>query len=293
MQQTTNISKKNKIKKGNWIADSFIWLFLLFVLLIAVFPLLYAFFGSFKSSMEFAVGGARLLPTQWQFVNYANAWEQANFARYTLNSIFVTAFSVLGTLVLSTMAGYVFARGQFPGKGFIMGLFLATMFLSAGTITIYPIFTIAKALKLQSSLWGLIMVYVMSINVTNVYLVMGYVKSISWEIDEAATIDGCGFFKIYWRIIMPLCMPIIATLALLTFKGIWNDYLIPLVFTMSKPHMRTLTIGVVALQSTSQGAAAYDLILAGTVISLLPIVVVFIFTNRYFISGVTMGAVKG
>ena len=105
-----------------------------------------------------------------------------------------------------------------------MSMFLATMFLATGAITIFPIFSLSKTLHLNTSLWGLIVIYVFSINVANIYLVMGYVKGLPKELDEAARIDGCGFFGTFVRVILPLCKPILATVALLTFKTVWNDY---------------------------------------------------------------------
>ncbi|MDK2991773.1 MAG: hypothetical protein PWP48_1006 [Clostridiales bacterium] len=269
-----------------------LYAFLIIVLIIALFPIVYAIFGSFKPNAEFVAGGSRLLPKEWRFENFKEAWELANFARYTWNSVFVTAISVVGILFLNSMAGYVFDRADFPGKKLLLGSFLATMFISTGSITLYPILQVTKLIGANKSLWGLIIVYVFGVNVTNVYLFMGYVRSLPKELDEAATIDGCGFFGIYWRIIIPLSKPILATIALLTFKATWNDYMMPLVFTMSNEKIRTLTVGVVALQNTKDGAAAWNIMLAGTTISLIPIILVYIFTNQYFISGITAGAIK-
>lgn len=270
-----------------------IYAILLFILIFALFPILYAIFGAFKPNAEFVAGGARLLPKQWRFENFKEAWALADFATYTWNSIYVSIISVIGVVLISSMTGYVFERANFPGKKFLLACFLATMFVSTGSITLYPTLQVAKFLGVNKSLWGLIIVYVLGINVANIYLMMGSVRSIPRELDEAAVIDGCGFFSIYWRIIMPLSKPILATLALLTFKGTWNDYMLPLVFTMSSQKMRTLTVGVVALQNTKNGAAAWNVMLAGSAISLIPIIVVYVFASRYFIAGITAGAVKG
>jgi multiple sugar transport system permease protein len=271
----------------------FSYIFLIAFCLASLFPIFYAIMGSFKSNMDFMTGVGGLIPKTWHPGNYEKAWNAANFARYSFNSIYVTMCAIIGCTILTSMAGYVFARGDFPGRKFIMSMFLATMFLATGAITIYPIFSLSKSLHLNTSLWGLIIIYVFSINVANIYLVMGYVKGLPKEMDEAARIDGCGFFSTYLRVILPLCKPILATVALLTFKIAWNDYLMPMVFTLSNEELKTLTVGVVSLKSSGGGAGAYDMMLAGTAISLVPMIVFYSFTSNFFVSGITAGAVKG
>lgn len=260
---------------------------------VSLFPIVYAIMGSFKSNMDFLTGVGGLIPTSWHPENYVKAWETANFARYTFNSVFVTLLAIVGAVFLTSSAGYVLARGNFPGKNLILSLFLATMFLATGAITIFPVFTLAKNLHLNTSLWGLVILYVFSINISNIYLVMGYVKGLPKELDEAAQIDGCGFFRTFLQVILPLCKPILATVALLTFKNVWNDYLMPMVFTLSNDELKTLTVGVVSLKSSGGGAGAYDMMLAGTAISLVPMIIFYSFTSKFFVKGITAGAVKG
>ncbi len=266
--------------------------FLLVISVIAGFPVIYSIFGSFKPNVEFILGGARLLPREWRFENYAEAWELANFAQYTWNSLYVTIPTVILSLFFVSMAGYVFSRFRFPGRTIMLGTLLATMFLATGTVTLYPIYRVARTLGIHQSLWGLIVVYIFSTNAAFIYLIMGYLAGIPKEMDQAATIDGCSKFGIYWRIILPLSKPILATLGLLAFRAAWNDFMLPLVFTMARPAMRTLTVGVIALRDTRDGAAAWNLMLAGTTISLVPIVVIYLITNKYFIRGITAGSVK-
>ncbi len=269
------------------------YIFLILCCLISLFPIFYAIMGSFKSNMDFITGVGGVIPATWHPENYVKAWATANFARYSFNSIYVTLCAIAGAVILTSMAGYVFARGNFPGKKLLMSMFLATMFLATGAITIFPIFSLSKTLHLNTSLWGLIVIYVFSINVANIYLVMGYVKGLPKELDEAARIDGCGFFGTFVRVILPLCKPILATVALLTFKTVWNDYLMPMVFTLSNDELKTLTVGVVSLKSSGGGAGAYDMMLAGTAISLIPMIIFYSFTSKFFVSGITAGAVKG
>lgn len=278
---------------GTRVFNGVSYLILIGVCIVSLFPVIYVILGSFKTNMEFLTAAGKLFPQSWNLTNYVNAWETANFARYSLNSVIVTLCAIAGAVMLTSMAGYVFARGNFPGRKLIMGMFLGAMFLATGAITIYPIFSIAKGLHLNTSLWGLIVIYIFTIDVSQVYLVMGYIKGLPKELDEAARIDGCGFFQTFMKVILPLCKPILATVALLTFKTVWNDYLKPMVFTLSNENMKTLTVGVVSLKSSGGGAGAYDIMLAGTAISLIPIILFYCFTSRFFVSGITAGAVKG
>lgn len=278
---------------GRGVLRAALYLVLAAIALFAVFPIVYAFAGSFKPNMEFVLGGPRLLPQTWRPQNYVDAWKLANFARYTWNSVFVTTFVVMGSLLVSSLGGYALARYEFPGKRIVTVALVATLFYAGGTITIYPLFRIVKFLHVHRGLWGLILVQVLSIDVAKIFLFMGYMRGIPREIDEAAIIDGCSLFRIYWRILMPLSVPIIATIVLLAFKESWNSYLLPLVFTMSNPNLRTLTVGVVSLRYTQDASAAWNIMLAGTAISLVPIIVIYAGANRFFIRGITAGSVKG
>ena len=279
-------------KNTGIIAKILIYTLLLFWVLVVGFPLLYTFTGSFKSTVEFLAGGGSLLPKKWMWQNYVMAWKNARFGIYTYNSIVIALFSVAGVIVTTSLTGYSLARSNFRGKKILLGAFAATLFIS-GAMTLFPIFKLCRDLKLINSLWGLIIAQVAVSQPIYCILVMGYVKGIPREIDESAKLDGCSFFRIYFSIILPIIKPIIATVAILQFRDAWNSFMMPLAFTLSKPRLRTLTVGVVQLKDEGEGISAWNLMIAGTVISLLPIMVVYLFMNRYFISGITEGSVKG
>lgn len=264
---------------------------ILFSILVA-FPIIYTVLSSFKSNMEIMAGGT-IWPEEFVLDNYRQAWKLANFKQYTWNSIYMCFFSVIGVVITSTFAGYVFARGNFIGKKAIFAIFTAMMFISFGSATLYPLLRVAKFLHINKNLWGVILITIFGVNITNIYLIRGYVLSLPYEIEEAAIIDGCSFFMVFVKIIAPLLKPIIATVAILAFKQSWNEYLMPMVFTLSNPNSRPLTVGIVSLKSTGEAAASWNLMMAGTTLSLIPILVVFLFFNRYFISGLSSGAVKG
>lgn len=281
---------------GKWrkhLSNGIVYALLIATVILIGFPLFYAFVGSFKSNAEIFVSGSRVLPEKIIFDNYVQAWQIANFSKYTINSVFIAFFSVIGNIITVTITGYVFDRGSFPGKKLVEAMVISSMFVSLGSLTLYPVYTIAKWMHLNKSLWGIIIIRVFGLNVTSVLVARSFIKNIPSALDEAATLDGCSFFSIFYRIIFPLCKPLIATIAILEFRAAWNDYLLPMVFTMTSPDRMPLSVGIVALKNNGEAAASWNLMLAGTVISLIPMVTIYIAFNRYFIEGLTAGAVKG
>lgn len=288
--------KENKMHSKSMrasVSKTVMYLIIGFVLVFTMFPLIYTFFGSFKSNAELLTNAHKVLPEQFQTSNYVKAWNSANFAQYTWNSLAMALPIVVGTIFSITIAAYVFERGVFPGKKILFLIITSSMFISLGSLTLYPLFRIAKLFGINKSLWGVVIIRVLGINVTNLYVAKSYMSSISREIDDAAKIDGCSFFSIFTKIIFPLCKPLIATLGILEFRFAWNDYLLPMVFTMSNKARMPLVVGIIGLKASEEAASSWTLMLAGTTISLIPIILVYIFFNRLFIDGLTSGAVKG
>ena len=271
--------------------------------LITLLPLAYTVSASFKPNTEIMSGGAHLIPKNFTLDNYVTAWtaessgggnrNRATFAHYTLNSIIVSIITMIGSVLLTSMAAYCFQRGHFPGRVQLYYVFLATMFIAAGSVTLFPIVRLAVKLKINNLL-GVSIVQIFTSSAANLFLTIGYLKTISRELDDSAKIDGCSFFHTYRSIILPLSKPILATVALISFRYAWNDYLLPLVMTMGKPHTYPLVVGIVQLKNFGgEGAAQYNLLMAGTMFSIMPMILIFIFMNRYFIFGITQGAIKG
>jgi multiple sugar transport system permease protein len=260
---------------------------------LTVYPVLYVIFGAFKENGELLVGGTRLFPKVWIVANFIQAWEEADFATYTINSIYLSFGIMFLSLLISSMAGYVFARKSFRGKELIYGLFIAFMFINVGSITLRPLFELAIKLKVNTSLSSVMLISAGAGQATYIFLVRGYMNSVPLEMDEAAKIDGCGFFQTFYRVILPVLKPIMATIALLSFRGGWNEYILPLVFTMTNKTKRPLTVGVTMLKNSGDGAAAWNIMFAGATIAIVPILIIYIATSKYFIKGLTAGAVKG
>lgn len=278
---------------GTKIARALIWVFLLFIAVITIFPVLYVVFGSFKENKELLVGGANIFPSVWVIQNYIDAWQQANFARYTMNSLYISLGVMVLSLINATMAGYVFSRRKSKFKSILYSIFIAFMFINVGSVSLRPLYELAVGLKMNKSLISVILISVGGGQATYIFLCRGFTDSLPRELDEAATIDGCTFFQTYWRIILPLLKPVLATVALLSFRGGWNEYIMPLVFTMTNDALRPLTVGVNMLKNAGDGTAAWNIMFAGATISIVPILIVYCCFSRFFMNGMTAGAVKG
>lgn len=275
------------------VVRAILWLFLAFMALVTIFPVLYVVLGSFKENGELLVGGSNIFPKKWIIQNYIDAWKQANFAVYTRNSIFLSLGVMVLSLINATMAGYVFSRKKFPGKELLYSIFVAFMFINVGSVSLRPLYELAVKVKMNTSLWAVILFSVGGGQATYIFLARGYVNGVPKELDEAAKIDGCSFFQIYSRIIVPMLKPVMATIAILSFRQGWNEYILPMVFTMTNRNLRPLTVGVNMLKNAGDGTAAWNIMFAGATIAIIPILIVFCCFSRYFMGGLTAGAVKG
>lgn len=267
------------------------WAFLIAVLLFTVYPVFYALLGSLKTNYELTLGGG-VFPEKWMFSNYVDAFTKGNFGHYTLNSIAVSAIVTILALITASLAGYVFARREFPGKKLIMNLYMAFMFISLGSVTLYPLYMLLSGIGLTQTVLGMALVMTGG-QAANVFLINGFIRSVPRELDEAAYIDGCTPFQVFYIMIVPMIRPILAVVLLFSFRTSWNDYLTPLIMTIGKTNLRTLTVAVVQLKYSANAAAEWHIMLAGASIALIPVLIIYGFTHKQFIAGLTAGAVKG
>lgn len=266
------------------------WLFLLATAVLTLFPVLMTVTGSLKSGAELMSGGG-LLPKEWQFANYAQAWKQTNFAQYTWNSVFLSVMVTVGTLLVAAMAAYVVDRRKFPGKSLYVGIQASTMFISVGAVVLRPQFDLMVKLHLNTTLWGVILILI-SAHASTFFILLGFFKAIPRELDEAAMIDGSGFIRSFYTIILPLLTPGLGVSGLFAFRHAWNEYILPLVFTMTNPKLQTLTVGLANLRYGSSAAMQIHLMMAGACLSILPMLVVYMIANKSFMQ-VTAGSIKG
>ncbi len=273
----------------------FSYIILSIVAFITLVPIVYCIMSSFKTNIEIMASPENLIPKEFTFDNYTEIFHSSTFnvLRMLWNSTYYTLFSVIVCLILSSVCGYVFARGNFGGKKAIFAVFSALMFINMGTITIYPKFQILGLVHLNRSLFGLMALKFFGIPIVNMYLVRGYILSLPKEMDEAARIDGCDYFGIFIKIIAPLLKPILATIGILSFQGSWNEYLMPSIFTMGIPKQTPLIAGIVALKTSGGAASQWNLMFAGMTIAIIPVLFAYCVANKYFVSGIAAGAVKG
>ena len=213
--------------------------------LVWVYPFLWMVSASLKNSMDIFRSGLNLIPQHWRFENYLRAWVDAKFSRYMLNTVAVTLGTVALTLAHTSLAGYVLGRYRFIGRRVILALLVGTIFVPAG-YTIIPTVQLANTLGLLNSLAGIILALGGAGHVIHILLFAAYFGSLPKELEEAAILDGAGFVAIFARVMLPLGGPVIATVTILTFLSAWNSFFLPLVFTFSRPDLRTLSVGMFA-----------------------------------------------
>ena len=254
---------------------------------VMVVPFLWMLSTSLKQQTQVFVFPPQWLPRPPVWDNYAQVVRIMPFGRFLLNSAIVAVAITALQLLTSSLAAYSFARLRFPGRDTLFLAYLATLMIP-GQVTLIPNFLIVKYLGWIDTYQALIIPQIFSAFGT--FLLRQFFLGIPRELEEAARIDGSGSFGIYSRIILPLSGPALATLAVFTFTGQWNSFLWPLIVT-NRVTMRTLTVGLQTLQG--QYSVQWPLLMAGTVISLVPLLVAFLFAQRYFVQGIAVTGLAG
>jgi raffinose/stachyose/melibiose transport system permease protein len=254
---------------------------------VVLYPLFTMLLGSVKTTRDLYVN-----PYGWPEVfawsNYARAWKEANFALYAKNSLWVTVVSTASILLCASMAAYVLGRFTFRLNSWIYGFFIAGMVVS-GRLSIIPLFLLLRDLKLLNSHLGLILVYTANAMPFSIFLLTTFFRQLPHELEEAAVVEGAGPWTIYWRIMLPLVRPALATVAIFEFMAIWNDFFFPLIFLRSEKLM-TIPVGLSVF--FGEYATDWATLFAALTISVVPVIVAFILASRQFIAGLTAGAVK-
>lgn len=257
------------------------------ICLLWIYPFLWMVSASLKTEQEI-YSGLGLLPELPQWENYSRAWNVARIGDYFVNTVIVTAGSIAIVLISTALMGYVLGRHQFPGKKLVIVVFAVTIFLPEG-YTIIPIVELLQTLHLTNSLAGVTLAQSGGAHVVMVLLFAGYFSQLPKELEEAAVVDGASFMRVFWQIMLPLAKPVIATTIILQFMSSWNAFLQPLVLTLSRPDLRTLAVGIYAFRG--EYSTDWSGMAAASTISLAPIIITFLFLQRYFIEGIA-GSVK-
>jgi multiple sugar transport system permease protein len=268
-----------------------VYALLFLVALLFFIPFFWSVSTSLKTLPESV--GFNLLPKHPSFKAYDNALTTFNFKRYLANSFFIAGVVTAMNLFLSSLGGYAFARLRFPGREALFFLVLGTLMIPS-ELRLVPVFQMLTDMPLVH--WHLIGTYqgyfiINLVGATNLFLMRQYFLTIPKDYEEAAKLDGAGYFKTYWRVMLPLAGPALAAVTILTFQGTWNDFFWPLIVFLGNPDLYTLPLGIFNFRSEFQ--TQWPEMMAASVIAILPIALIYLFFQRYFVAGVTSAGVKG
>ena len=256
-------------------------------LVVMVGPFVWMLLSSFKTEGEIRQVPMTWLPEDFTLANYRDLFARLDFPAYFTNSAVVAVLTTLGNLLFCSAAGYALAKLPFPGRRLLFGVVLGTIMVPS-IVTIVPLFVLSSNLGLVNTLAGLILPFLAQ--AFGVFLMRQFIQSIPNDLLEAARIDGASEFRIYRQVVLPLCRPALATLGILTFLASWNNFLWPLV-AASTEDKYTLPVAL-ALYATGQNRTDYDLLLAGSVVVVLPVLFVFILLQRHFVRGIATTGLK-
>lgn len=276
-----------KITKRRVINDMLTYIVLTAAAVALVFPFLWMVSGAFKDALEVVKMPPQLLPDKFNFDNFIEIRKYFPIERFLLNSVFVSTVTTILQLLFCSMAAFVFAKFRFRGREALFMLYLVTLMIPR-QVTLVPLFIMFSRLHLTNTMLGLILPDIFSAFGT--FLLRQHMMTIPDSFLEAAYMDGASHIKVFTRIILPLSKPALAALGIFAFMNSWNNFLWPLIIINSKELM-TLPLGLTML--TGRWATEWNILMAGNVISFIPILIVYLFAQKYFIKGLTLGGNKG
>jgi ABC-type glycerol-3-phosphate transport system permease component len=278
----TNSRKPVRLSRGLLHAGLIVWG------ITAVLPLIWMFSASLQTDQEI-YKGIKLIPNTLNFSNYVQAWTKANFSTFFSNSVFYTVSVVVGTIIISSMASYAFARLNFPAKNvFYIGLLIFLFIPIPGEFI--PLYVLLVKLKLIDTRLGYILPLIQSSLASSIFIMRSFFEDLPREIEESAKIDGASLWQIFWHIAMPLAKPAIATIVIFTALGVWNEFTLALI-VFSNRDLMPLQVGINSFQGTF--FSRYSLMMAATSIATIPAIIVYAIFQKNIIKGIMAGATKG
>jgi multiple sugar transport system permease protein len=257
------------------------------IALLFAIPFIWTITTSFKTIPD-AVN-VTLIPHPWTTAAWRDVWTQYDFKRFIENSLFLAVVITACNILLGGLGGYAFARLKFPGRNMLFLLVLGTLMVP-DQLRLIPVFVMLTNWHLIQTFRGYILINL--VTATNLFFMRQYFLTIPKDFEEAAKLDGAGYFKTFWRVMLPLALPAIAALTILQFQGTWNDFFWPLIiFGQGSPHLYTVQLGLAELKFTY--STLWPEIMAGSIIAIIPILIIFVAFQRYFVSGVVSAGVKG
>ena len=266
---------------------AFLYALLVAFALLFFTPFVWSLSTSFKTLPDSAF--FNLIPDPFTTDAWRSVWNDYDFKRYALNSFFLALVVTLLNLFLASLGGYAFARLRFPGREVLFVLILGTLMIP-DQLRLIPVFVMLTNWHLIGNFSGYILINL--VTAVNLFFMRQYFLTIPRDFEEAAKLDGAGYFKTFWRIMLPLAGPAIAALAILQFQGTWNDFFWPLIlFGQGNEHLYTMQLGLAQLTLTYQ--TLWPQLMAGSLIAIAPILIIFLIFQRFFVSGVTAAGIKG
>ncbi len=260
--------------------------------IVFVFPFFWALFSSFKTIGEIMTYPPPLLPKVLQWSNYAKVQELEPFAQWVKNSVIVVVASTVGALLSASLVAYSFARFRYRGRDTLFLLTIGTLMLPV-QVTLIPQFVLFHLIGWVNSLLPLWVPAWFGGGGFSIFLMRQFIMSLPRDLDEAAIADGANPFQVYWLIVIPLCKPALATLAILWFIGGWNEFLAPVIY-LNTPDMFTVAVGLATFQKyPSTGQLLEHLLMAASVMAIAPCIVIFLAAQRYFVQGIVLSGIKG
>ncbi|MFF5232935.1 carbohydrate ABC transporter permease [Dactylosporangium sp. NPDC000521] len=257
-----------------------------------IYPFVLSLGTSFKSRPEVAAHPVSPWPRSFDLRAWSDVLVHSDFPLWTFNSIFVTVAATLGRVFIDSLAGYALARLHFRGRGVLFAGIIAVLAVPPIVLTV-PRFLVLKELSLLNSYTGLILP--LAVDAMGIFLMRQFFAELPKELEEAARIDGASIFQAYWHVVLPLARPALLTLTILSFQGVWNEFLMPLIVVRASPSHWTLPFGLSTLGRGGAGGQSFDypVMMAGSILTIIPVAIVFIVFQRYFVRGVASSGVKG
>ncbi len=275
------MSLSSKIKR--WIVHIIMFVYIVLI----IFPLLWMVISGFKNNTDI-FGSPFSLPSEWQFSNYVYVWK--NYIQNSvLNSLFFTVVGTFFVIIISGLAAYAIIRFKFKHKYLVFMIILSGMML-APQCSLIPIYKMLSIVGLYNTYIGLLVPYIAYRIPFSFFLMWSFMINLPVEVEEAAYIDGSSIFRTFFSIVLKMSKPVIATTAIMSARYIWNDFAFALVFTEGR-ELSTVPLGIFAIRSASQ--TSWGVLIAGLTLAALPMVILYIFLQKYFVSGMNAGAVKG
>lgn len=261
--------------------------------LVMLIPLIWTVSASLSPIGQIGVWPPHLIPSPIMWTNYSDLFGLIPVGRYLLNTMVIVSAAEVGALVTCSFVAYGFARTTFPGRDALFLVLLSTMMMPF-VVRLIPLYVLYRQIGWLSTYLPLTVPQLLGISAFNIFLLRQFFLGIPQELCDAARIDGCGDFRIWWRIVTPLAKPALAAVAVFSFQGAWDDFLAPIVFLGGNPDMYTLTIGLYMFRSTTtSGTPTTQYLMALSVLMIIPVLVIFALGQRYFIQGVALTGLKG